>query len=36
MSALAKELKVITDIGTILGYTGDELRQLAWWKDEDG
>jgi len=29
MSALAKELKVITDIGTTLGYTGDKLRQFV-------
>ena len=29
MSALAKELKAITEIGTTLGYTGEELRQFV-------
>ena len=29
MSALTKELKAITEIGTTLGYTGEELRQFV-------
>jgi len=29
MSAMAKELKAITEISTTLGYTGDELRQFV-------
>jgi len=29
MSAMVKERKTITEIGTTLGYTGDELRQFV-------